>query len=90
MKTVTSHPDCALGIAERVDTPLGECIGKVGLTIVQIDDYEFVLGMEFLKQFDAMIVPHLKKLYIYDGSEYVPNGVPIIGVTKPNCKLVVM
>ena len=41
--------------------------------------------MKFMKQFDAMIVPHLKKLYIYDGREDVP-----IGVTRPDCKLGVM
>ena len=49
-----------------------------------------MLGMEFLKQYDAMIVPHFKKLYIYDGREDVPIGVPTIGVTKLYCKLAVM
>eukprot|EP00253_Pinus_taeda_P026166 PITA_26166 len=90
MKTVNSPPDDVLGVAEKVDTALGEWTGKVDFTIVQIDDYESVLGMEFLKQFDAMIVPHLKKLYIYDGREDVPIGVLTIGVTKPDCKLAVM
>ena len=90
MKTLNSPPDYVLGVAEKVDTTLGEWRGKVDFTIVRIDDYEAVLGMEFLKQFDAMIVPHLKRLYIYDGREYVPIGVPTIGVTKPDCKLAVM
>lgn len=85
MKTMNSPPDSVLGIAEKVDTTLGEWTGKVDFTIVRIDDYEAVLGMEFLKQFDAMIVPHLKKPYIYYGREDVP-----IGVTKPDCKLAVM
>jgi len=76
-----------LGIAEKVDTTLGEWTGKVDFTIVQIDDYEAVLGMDFMKQFDAMIVPHLKKLYIYDGREDVPIGVPTIGATRPDCKV---
>lgn len=57
---------------------------------MRIDDYEAVLGMEFMKQFDAMIVPHLRKLYIYDGREDVPIGVPNIGVKRPDCKLGVM
>jgi len=90
MKTVNSPPIEVLGIAERVDTTLGEWTGKVDFTIVRIDDYEAVLGMEFMKQFDAMIVPHLRKLYIYDGREDVPIGVPTIGVTRPDCKLGVM
>jgi len=90
MKTVNSPPIEVLGIAERVDTTLGEWTGKVDFTIVRIDDYEVVLGMEFMKKFDAMIVPHLRKLYIYDGREDVPIGVPTIGVTRPDCKLGVM
>ena len=90
MKTVNSPPIEILGIAERVETTLGEWTGKVDFTIVRIDDYEVVLGMEFMKQFDAMIVPHLKKLYIYDGREDVPIGVPTIGVTRLDCKLGVM
>ena len=90
MKIVNSPPDCVLGVAKKVDTTLGEWIGNVDFTIVHIDDYEAVLGMEFLKQFDVMIVPHLKKLYLYDGRENVPIGVPTIGVTKPDCKLAVM
>ena len=45
MKTVNSPPIEILGIAERVDTTLGEWTGKVDFTIVQIDDYEAILGM---------------------------------------------
>ena len=90
MKIVNSPPIEILGIAKKVDTTLGEWMGKVDFTIVQIDDYEAILGMEFMKQFDAMVVPHLKKLYIYDGREDVPICVPTIGVTRPDCKLGVM
>jgi len=87
MKIVNSPPMAILGIAEKVDTTLGEWTGKVDFTIVRIDDYEAVLGMEFMKQFEAMVVPHLRKLFIYDGREDVPIGVPTIGVTKLDRKL---
>ena len=90
IKTVNSPPIEILRIAEKVDTTLGEWTGKVDFTIVRIDDYEVVLGMEFMKQFEAMVVQHLRKLYIYDGREDVPIGVPTIGVTRPDCKLGVM
>eukprot|EP00253_Pinus_taeda_P030757 PITA_30757 len=80
MKTVNSPPTAILGIAEKVDTVLGEWSGKADFTIVRIDDYEAVLGMEFMKQFKAMVVPHLRKLFIYDGREEVPIGVPTMGV----------
>ena len=53
MKTVNSPPNSILGVAERVDTALCEWTGKVDFTIVRIDDYKAMLGMEFLKQYDA-------------------------------------
>ena len=49
MKTMNSPPNCVLGVAEKVDTTLGEWTRKFDFTIVWIDDYEAVLGMEFLK-----------------------------------------
>jgi len=49
MKTVNSPPDCVLGVAEKVDTTLGEWTGKGDFIIVRINDYEGMLGMEFLK-----------------------------------------
>lgn len=67
MKAMNSPSDSVIGVAEKVDVKLGEWTGRVDFTIVWIDEYEVVLGMEFMKQFEAMVVPHLKKLYIYDG-----------------------
>lgn len=87
MKTINSPPMDILGIAEKVDTMLGEWTGKVDFTIVRIDDYDAVLGMEFMKTFDALIVPHLKNLYIYDGREDASIGVPTIGGKRPDCKV---
>ena len=42
---MNSPLDSVIGIAERVDTTLGEWTEKVDFTIVQIDDYEVVLGI---------------------------------------------
>lgn len=55
-----------------------------------IDEYETVLGMEVMKQFEAIIVPHMKKLYIYDECEKEPIGIPTIGTMVAECKLIVM
>jgi len=90
MKAVNCPPDSVINVAERVDVTLGEWAGKVDFIVVWIDDYEAVLGMEFMKQFEAMVVPHMKKLYIYDGREGVPISVPTVGVTKAECKLTAM
>ena len=89
MKAVNSPPDSVIGVAEKVDVTIGEWTGRVDFTIVQIDDYEAILGMEFMKQFEAMVVPHFKKLYIYDRQKDVPISVPTVGVTKLKCNTVI-
>lgn len=90
MKAVNSPPDFVIGVAEKVDVTLGEWKGKVDFIVVQINDYEVVLGMEFMKKFEAIMVPHMKKLYIYDRQDEVPIGVPTIGATTFKCKLKTM
>lgn len=67
MKTMNSPPNSIIGIAKKVDVTLGEWTVKVDFTVVLIYDYEVVLGIEFMKEFTTMIVPHMRKLYIYDG-----------------------
>ena len=37
-----------------------------------------------------MIVPHMKKLYIYDERKEVPIGIPTKGATTVECKLTMM
>ena len=49
LKAMNSPLDSVIGIAEKVDVSIGEWAGKVNFTIVWIDDYEVVLGMEFKK-----------------------------------------
>ena len=66
MKTTNSPLDSVIDVAEKVDVTLGESTRKFDFTIVEIDDYEVVLGMEFMKKFEVIVVLHLKKLYIYN------------------------
>jgi len=87
---VNSPLDSVIGVAKKVNVSIGEWIGKVDFTIVEIDDYEAVLGMEFMKQFEAMIVPHLKKFHIYDRHDDDRISVPTIGTTTNECKLTTM
>lgn len=79
-----------IGIVEKVDVSIGEWSGKVDFKTMQIDDYEILRGMEFMKQFEAMMVPHLKNLYIYDRLDDDPIGVPTIGAMTTKCKLTTM
>ena len=90
MEVVNSPPDSMISVIEKVDVTLGEWTRKVDFTVVRIDDYDVVLGMDFMKQFEAMVFPHMKKLYIYDGREDVRISVPTVGVTMAKCKLTSM
>jgi len=47
IKMVNSPLDCMTGVAKKVDTTLGEWIGKANFTIVWIDDYEFYWEWSF-------------------------------------------
>ena len=59
IKTVNSPPDSMIGVAEKVDTTLGDWTEKVDFTIVRIDDYEVVQGMEFCLQYISPPVIHV-------------------------------
>lgn len=69
---MNSPSHLVISVATKVDVSIGEWTWKVDFMIVWIDDYEVVLGMEFMKQFEAMIVPHLNKLHICDGHDDDP------------------
>lgn len=53
-------------------------------------DYEALLGMEFMKKYEAMIILHLKKQYIYNGREYVPLSVPTMASMMGEHKITTM
>ena len=89
-KAMISPPNSVIGVAKNVNVSISEWTGKVDFIVVRIDDYEVVLGMEFMKKFEAMTDPHINKLYIYDGHEEVPIGIPTIGATTTEFKLTTM
>lgn len=50
LKVVNSLPDQVIGITENVEVRIGEWLGKVDFTVMRMDDYEVVVGIEFMKQ----------------------------------------
>jgi len=91
LKAVNSPPDYVVGVAEKTPIEIGSWHADVDFMIVKMDDYEAVLGMEFFKEFEVMVVPHMRKLYIYDGSMDHPIGITTIGDGgTTRCKLTTM
>lgn len=73
-----------------MDVKIGEWSRKINFTILRMDEYEAVLGMEILKQYEGMMVPHMKKLYIYDRWDDETLEVLIVEAMTARCKLTTM
>ncbi|XP_056687894.1 DNA damage-inducible protein 1-like [Spinacia oleracea] len=67
MKFVNSKAKPILGVAEQVEAKLGDYEGKMNFTAVKMDDFNLVLGLEFLRSSKAVIMPHLNSLLVAGG-----------------------
>lgn len=64
LKTVNTAAKPIWGIAHDVRTTIGDWSGKLKFTVVDMDDFELVLGMDFFKTTQAVPIPQLKSLLI--------------------------
>ncbi|KAH9753791.1 Endonuclease [Citrus sinensis] len=69
MKVVNSPAKPIAGIAQGVHITLGTWSGKFDFSIVPMDDFKMVLGMEFFDQVHAFPLPATNSLSILDGSK---------------------
>ncbi|XP_021854582.2 DNA damage-inducible protein 1-like [Spinacia oleracea] len=67
MKSVNSKAKPILGVAEQVEAKLGDWEGKINFTAVNMDDFNLVLGLEFLRASKAVVMPHLNSLLVAGG-----------------------
>ncbi|GMP96669.1 hypothetical protein CsSME_00045206 [Camellia sinensis var. sinensis] len=82
MKTVNTKAKPVDGMARGIELHLGGWRGKVNFSITSLDDYDVVLGMEFLREFNVALLPHNNTMCIMEGGPYM---VPM--VSKLNVKL---
>ncbi|KAH9688170.1 Endonuclease [Citrus sinensis] len=68
-KAVNSPAKPIAGIAQGVHLTLGTWSGKLDFSIVPMDDFKMVLGMEFFDQVHAFPLPATNSLSILDGSK---------------------
>uniref|UniRef100_A0A803N0T0 Uncharacterized protein n=1 Tax=Chenopodium quinoa TaxID=63459 RepID=A0A803N0T0_CHEQI len=64
MKTVNSEAQPTCGVARNVNTKIGEWSGTLDFTVATMDDFELVLGMDFLHSSKAVPMPHLGSLLV--------------------------
>lgn len=77
LKAVSFEATALNGIARNVIILVGEWSGKTDFNAIYMDNYPFILGMEFLRQAKFVELPHLNMVCVMDEG----NGccVPIMG-----------
>ena len=66
LKTINSCEISTAGVARNIDLWIGTWEGKETLEVIPLDDYEFIIGIDFLDRINALIVPHANCLCILD------------------------
>ncbi|KAK8271103.1 hypothetical protein V6Z12_D11G241300 [Gossypium hirsutum] len=66
IKTVNSESVPIKGVAKGVDLQLSKWSGKVSIKVIPLDDYDFVVGLSFLDQVNALIAPSSNYMVISD------------------------
>nr|XP_048324599.1 uncharacterized protein LOC125420961 [Ziziphus jujuba var. spinosa] len=67
MKAVNSAAKPIHGVARGVQATIREWVGQLNLSVVPMDDFKVVLGMEFLEKVKAFPLPFPNSMCIMDG-----------------------
>lgn len=66
MKVVNSKPNMVHGIVGEVPIKIGEWQGNLDFSIVPMDDYTYILGMEFMDGAHAIPMPFVDSMCIME------------------------
>ncbi|VFQ91468.1 unnamed protein product [Cuscuta campestris] len=66
LKAVNSKPMATFGVAQDVKVSLGDWHGPIDFSVVTMDDYPIVLGMEFMDKVKAIPIPFANTMCILD------------------------
>ncbi|KAJ8627131.1 hypothetical protein MRB53_020438 [Persea americana] len=66
IKTVNSREVPTMGREQGVEIQLGQWTGKEAIEVIPLDDYELVIGLDFLDRINALLVPFANCLCILD------------------------
>lgn len=66
IKMVNSNEVSIVGVAQGLELQIDEWKGKEDLEVIHLNDYEFVLGLNFLDWINALLIPFAKCIYILD------------------------
>uniref|UniRef100_A0A1S4BZT8 Reverse transcriptase n=1 Tax=Nicotiana tabacum TaxID=4097 RepID=A0A1S4BZT8_TOBAC len=78
VKAINSPPQPVGGMAKEVPVKLGPYEGKFNLRVVIIDDFELIVGMEFLRQTNTMLASYADLLLMMGENGAKPCIIPCI------------
>ncbi|XP_070020075.1 uncharacterized protein [Nicotiana sylvestris] len=76
VKAINSPPQPVGGITKEVPVKLGPYEVKFNLRVVIIDDFELIVGLEFLRKSNTMPVPYADKLLMMGTNRDKPCIIP--------------
>ncbi|WRX12417.1 Aspartic peptidase [Theobroma cacao] len=71
MKAVNFPASTIMGNAKDIKVKIGSWEGKINLTVVTIDDFDFVLGLDFMMKAPAIPFPTASYLMFFGERPYV-------------------
>ncbi|KAH1108249.1 hypothetical protein J1N35_012017 [Gossypium stocksii] len=66
IKKVKSEKVSAMGVAQGAELQIGEWKGKKNFEVIHLNDYDFVLGLNFLDRIKACLFPFVDCIHIFD------------------------
>ncbi|OMO77547.1 reverse transcriptase [Corchorus capsularis] len=66
IKTMNSKEVPTMGVAQGLELKLGAWSGKDNIEVIPLDDYDFVVGLDFLDRINALLVPFADCICILD------------------------
>ncbi|PKI57070.1 hypothetical protein CRG98_022574, partial [Punica granatum] len=66
LKTVNSEEVPTCRVAKDMDIRIGQWSGNETIEVIPLDDYDFVIGMDFLDRINALLVPFVDCICVLD------------------------
>ncbi|KAK4394443.1 hypothetical protein Sango_1598600 [Sesamum angolense] len=80
VKAINSAAQPIAGVAKSVLIKVGPFKGKTNLSVVVMDDFKLILGLEFLRDTCIAVLPHVDSLMMLGGPNLASGPIP--GVIK--------
>ncbi|XP_070029127.1 uncharacterized protein [Nicotiana sylvestris] len=80
VKAINSPPQTLGGMTTNVPVKLGPYKGSINLRIAIIDDFDIIVGLEFMRQTNTILVPYANMLLMLGENGAKPCTIPCIPI----------